>query len=217
MKSVVAMILIVFMFGGCAGRPTLVEPTPQQNFTADDGTAVIVGSVSQEFTEGAESAIASFYLDDAEGDRIDSLSVFSIMSLIRKTEFEDVSGHVFAITLEPGTYQFGDWGIDNGTGMYIHPRRPEPLKFAVDRGEVIYIGNLHMNFDTGRNVFGVMITSGGWPKLMDRAKRDIPIIEEKYPALVRGVDKRLLDDHPWSLERLKERYNTTLKDPGGEE
>lgn len=120
--------------------------------------------------------------------------------------FQDSYGQLLVLALPSGKHEIDSWQITNGTGLRIFSKeKPVPLVFEVSKGQIKYLGNLHANLQTGKNLFGMTITGNGFPEVRDQGKRDIPMLEEKYPQFKGKVAIDLLPLGPWvrSAETLR--------------
>ena len=75
--------------------------------------------------------------------------------------------------------------------------RPPTLEFDLKPGEVVYIGNLHMNIKTGKNLFGWTINGDAYAQVLDRHERDLNLLNARYPQFSSKVVTRLLPIGPW--------------------
>jgi len=179
---VITGILFLLVSTGCATRYPNIKPgTSSIDFTKN---GAVVGSV-QETTTGRLSGGIYFYYQNIGSGAGGTLATRNPF-VGQDNDFGDTKktrGGVFAIALPPGSYEFNDWLINNGTGADISPRNPKKASFLVEAGEVTYIGNLNMLLRTGKNLLGLEIISGGRPVITNQADRDISIIKTKYPFL----------------------------------
>ena len=79
-------------------------------------------------------------------------------------------GGGFAVEVPEGTYRIVGWHVVRGS-HHSNSTRPINIEFTVERGKATYIGNLHFDAD--------------WEdvKLRDKAARDLPLLQSKYPVL----------------------------------
>lgn len=194
---VLALAAVVSALAACASGPSFREPTPDPSVKLESPTnGIVVGSATHEIRDGAEAAYAGYRFHRADGGGAWSVVSQQQGLMSRARHFEDVNGVVFAKELPAGEYVLTNWWLNNGTGMTVSPREPVPIQFTVRAGEAVYIGNLHMTVRTGDNIFGITITAGGWPEIVDHAERDLPVIRSAYPALP-DIRVGVLDGRHW--------------------
>ena len=115
----------------------------------------------------------------------------------RNTDFIDVCGHVFIVSLPAGQYYIAKWDANSGSLMY-GPRAWKPVPFTVQAGRATYVGNIHFGVLLGPDTFlgkHSLIALG--PVLDDQSARDIRMLQQRYPWLVSGlIDKQLLELPP---------------------
>ena len=177
----IACGLLIVTLSGCAAKSV------QKDFTFKDDQSnegLVFFSVSHDLA-GGRGAKAIFYLDGGVTSGTGSM-VFSLREAFpgipAGSEFEDSYGQLVALALPVGKHQIDGWQITNGTGARIYPReKPAPLEFHVQAGQAKYLGNLHANLQTGRNLFEVTIVGNGYPEVRDRRDRDVEIFEARYP------------------------------------
>jgi hypothetical protein len=171
---------------GCAGPRGEME---RAAFRPTPGKAVIVGTAS--YTDnGVETISVNFWLENATipyasprlrvpvNPRQKVISGGGGAGAVRAT--------VFAFEVAPGDYQLADWAL-SGESWLVKPTGMQPRRFTVRPDEVLYIGNLHMTYDTDKLYMATNVPTRGHPSINDAADRDIPLIKEKYEALA-GVD-----------------------------
>ena len=170
---------------GCAINST--KPIARDfSFDAKANTGLIIGSISQEL---AKNKVNSYFYLASNNDIHTSQKVkVSKNSLLlhsyKRSQFSETSGRIYALELPVGKHTLKTWSVFNGTGATITPRNePTPIEFTVKKGEVLYVGNLHMNFINGRNLFGMSIIGSAYPELTNEYDRDISVFHDKYPGL----------------------------------
>ena len=104
-------------------------------------------------------------------------------------EVEDGRGHVLVVPLTAGEYEFNRWRIYSNNGQMESSwfsREPYSIPFTVKPGEALYIGELRVAHTFGKNVFNMIIPTGGLYTCNDEFERDMPLIKEDYP-FIEGV------------------------------
>lgn len=212
-----SLLLIVFFF--ISGCQTL---NVKEDFELDPEaeTGLVIGSVTQNI-DAATEANAAFFINKESGKNIKNIQA-KVNSLILGTltannEFaeQQKSGRIFAVEVPAGENILDSWEIKLSGGGYIYPRTPPPsLSFDVNPGEVIYIGNLHIDVESGKNFLGIKRAFGGVPSLYDEQERDIPLLKAKFKALAdKNISVNVLHEGVWVDE---ETIDDELEIPLGE-
>lgn len=192
---------LIFAFGlllvlvGC-GTPVARNTTPD----ALAGKAVIIVSVTHdaEFRAGAQAIV---YMDaDSMATQVLLKSVKEGIVVPEASEFTDRRGHLYVLEVEPGRHKFNGWQVVSA-GLRIHRKDPtDDLVFEVNKGEVLYLGNIHSRLVDGHWVLGGRSARGGFPVVIDRSDQDIPLAESKVPALAGRVRSAVLPVGPWTRD-----------------
>ena len=193
-RGLITASLIIVTLAGCATKSIQSDFT----FSKEQTEGIVILSISHDLA-GPRGTKAIFYMD---GGDIGGSMLFSVDDVILgipgRGEFKDSHGHLLVLALSPGKHMIDSWQITNGSGLRIFPKeKPKPLEFEVVSGKVKYLGNLHAKLQTGKNIFGITITGNGYPEVIDRQTRDIPMFEEKYPQFKGKVALELLPLGPW--------------------
>lgn len=194
-KQLIAAYLVIATLTGCAAKSI------QSDFAFKNAPdkGIIVLSISHDLA-GKRNSKAIFYMDGglANGGSVLFSLDDAVPGIARGTEFDDSYGHLLVLALPAGLHKIDSWQITNGTGLRIFPKeKPKPLIFDVASGQIKYLGNLNGNLYTGKNIFGITIVANGYPEVLDRRERDIPIFEKKYPQLKGKIVVDLLPMGPW--------------------
>jgi hypothetical protein len=191
----IAFALLIFVLAGCAAK------TIQGDYSSkdDQNEGIVFFSISHDLV-GGRAAKAIFYLDG--GVTSGGSMVFSLPEafpgISAGSQFKDSYGQLIALALPAGKHQIDSWQIFNGKGLRIFPReKPSPLEFNVQAGQAKYLGNLHANLQTGKNVFGMTIVGNGSPEVRDRRDRDVENFEKKYPQFKGKILIETLALGPW--------------------
>ena len=192
----IAVGLLIVTLSGCAAKSV------ERDFSFRDdqmNEGLVFFSVSHD-QSGGRGAKAIFYIEGgASGESTMVTSLREAFPIVLGSEFKDSYGQLIALALPVGKHRIGGWQITNGTGLRIYPReKPVPLEFSVHAGQARYLGNLHANLQTGRNVFGITIVGNGYPEVRDRRDRDVPMFEARYPQFRGKVVIEPLALGPWT-------------------
>lgn len=191
------LLLVVISIIGCSTNSI------RSDFRFDENAqGVAVFSVSNNKIAGKGRAAAIFYMNGEATEenyrQLESTEKGFLGGGVEDSEFSDVQGRLFAITLPAGDHELTSWKIFNGAGVHIRPRNePTPLKFHMGNGEIKYLGNFHINIQMGKNIFGMKMIGGGWPEIRDEGVRDIAIFEERYPQFKGMVVNEVLKTGLW--------------------
>ena len=213
-----ALVVVGFLLSGCATKSVGTEFA----FTPESETGLIIGSASSSQEDSWYSASVRFFYAKANDENplgastsgfIQALPRNPLLGTTGPSEFQGTDGSLFAIALPPGDYVFSTWDIDNGSQAIIYPVDPKPLTFKVRKGEATYIGNLHMFLRTGKNLLGITIIADGRPIIADKSDRDIPLLLERYPNIMRAdIRIEIIDDRPWGGKGPPARIEAQLAD-----
>ena len=143
----------------------------------------------------ANASLAIITLGLVRGGDIDT---FDSKLKVNKADSSN-TGYMFVMKMPPGEYQIKRWSVSQG------PSREEgltPQKFDVVKGQVTYIGNLHMNLlRTSYAHFGPSRTKvdEAFPEIRDQYKRDISLFIKYFKNLGNvTIRKQLLRLGPWT-------------------
>jgi len=206
-RWLITATLIVVTLAGCAAKSIRSDFT----LSKEQAEGIIILSISHDLA-GPRGTQAIFYMDGgtAHGGSILFSVDNNVLGVPKRGEFKDSHGHLLVLALPPGKHAIDYWQISNGSGLRIFPKeKPRPLEFEVASGSVKYLGNLHANLQTGKNIFGKNITGNGYPEVIDRQSRDIPMFEDKYPQFKGKVGLELLPLGPW-VQSFETRKQTDL-------
>src|SRR6185312_162612 len=114
-----------------------------------------------------------------------------------KNHYRDKYGHVYVLELPPGHHTITSWSA-TWSNRYTTPVVGAPLEFDVARGQVIYIGNLHVRWLMGKTpLFHARVPYAAWAAIQDQSAIDIPIAEKSNPAIATRARIALLPLGPW--------------------
>lgn len=195
MTWLITVCVLISVLAGCAAKSLQKDFV----FSNEGNDGIVVVSVSHDLA-GKRAARAIFYMDGgigSGGSMLRSLDEF-IPGVPGGSEFKDSYGHLLVLALPAGKHTIDSWQITNGTGLRVFPKeKPSPLTFEVVGGQVKYLGNLHANLATGKNIFGITITGDGYPEVRDQQQRDIPLFEDRYPQFKGKITVDLIQLGPW--------------------
>ncbi|PCI42613.1 MAG: hypothetical protein COB51_12795 [Moraxellaceae bacterium] len=196
MFRALVLIFVGLFLSGCA--TTSIENG--FNFL-DSDQGIVVFSVTNDIGGGLHNNKAIFYMNHKENKnyrQLESTQEVFPGGWYKPSEFGKVQGRLFAITLPAGTHKLSTWKIFSSAGVFISPRvDPNPLSFEVAQGEIKYIGGFHMNLRAGKNFLGMTIVADGYPEILDRSERDIPMFEKRYPQFEGVIKSEILKIGPW--------------------
>lgn len=192
------------LLAGCAGVAVDRDIAPAQL----SDKAVIVLSVSHD--DGARSAAnAIFYMD---GQSLGDLVVMQTQpQMVLRNDFKGRHGRLFILEVTPGHHRIVGWQVVSA-GFRITPaQKPVPLEFDVDKGDVVYLGNLHAQLVLGhKTLFGGRAANDARIVVADRSDEDIPLAEAQTPALKLHMRTALLPQGPWGESETKQVFDVPL-------
>lgn len=165
----------------------------------EGNSGLVIVSVSHDLA-GGRNTNAIFYVDGGivSGGSMLSSSDKDFFGISSGNEFSDSYGRLLVIALSPGRHTIDSWQIANGSGLRILPKEKlAPLTFEVTRGQIKYLGNLHANLATGKNVFGMTIVGDGYPEVRDLRQRDMSLLDNRYPQFRGKASTELLPLGVW--------------------
>lgn len=182
---------------GCASKSV------PKDFSLDPGKkeGIVVVSASHDLP-GGRATRAAFFLNGGPSEEHGGL-LFSMVDVVPGvipggSDLEDGYGKIYALSLPAGRHRINSWNVKVGNAVTIRPTEdPLPLDFQINAGEIKYIGNLHANLQTGKNIFGMTVVGNGYPEVRDERQRDIALFEEKYPQFKDRAVIDLLRLGPW--------------------
>ena len=193
---IILIPIFLILISACAHTP-LKNIKSDFSLSKSSSKGVVFGSVSQSY--GAAEFL--LYMSNADG----SWSVYknareqSAFFGYEKSELGNMEGKLFAFEAPAGKYRLNTWAIKRGVDVFIRPIvSPEPVEFIIENGRTTYIGNIHMEFRMGENLFGMRMVFGGLPIIKDEFERDNKLFSEKYTALTSTpIDKDIPLKGPW--------------------
>jgi hypothetical protein len=190
----ITLIAAAFLLTACAGNP--VKGSVTSNEISE--MAVIVFSVSHDI-QAKNGAKAIFYLDNENTtERVVLKSVQDTLSIPTESDFSTRRGHLYVLQVTLGHHQFDAWQVSSA-GARIFPKTlAAPLEFEANKGDVIYLGNLHTKLLLGHGMlFGGRAASDAIPLIQDMSEEDIPLAESRTPAIKGKIRRSLLPIGPW--------------------
>jgi len=188
-----AAALACAALGACVSNATVVDRKTTAEQAADK--AIVIVSVSHDRT--ASGASARFIIDGGTPQAVKVESASGKMELPIKNHFHDKYGHVYVVELPPGRHRITSWNA-SWRNQYTEPVMGVPLEFDIARGDVVYIGNLHVKWLMGRTpLFNKQVPYAGLATIRDESAEDIPIAEKLNPAVAGRARIALLPLGPW--------------------
>jgi hypothetical protein len=183
------------LLAACAGTQVVSTAPP-----AEIGRkAVIVLSVSHDIG-ASDGADAIFYLDEARyPGRVVMKSLQDNLSIPVKSDFEDRRGHLYILEVEPGPHTIDGWQVASAGMRITSDTRGSVLRFNIEQGQALYLGNLHAKLLLGRSLFFGMGRAAvdASPEVRDEQSADIALAESRVPALRGRIKVALLPQGPW--------------------
>ena len=96
-----------------------------------------------------------------------------------------IVGRLAVVELAPGDYEIRRWVMRAGNGAMYASRRPFGYRFTIAAGEVVYLGNVHTDIQQSASASALPYASS----VSDKQARDLPLLQQKYPAIRAGTIK----------------------------
>ncbi|MGN6525430.1 MAG: hypothetical protein ACTHL8_03510 [Burkholderiaceae bacterium] len=139
---------------------------------------VIISGGSQTSCAGNPTAVEIQAVEDHSHFNIKGLLGFN--GVLEKSMYPDHAGALGAFRLEPGDYRVFPWGLN----AMNKPTRVPEVDFTVKAGEVVYLGELYMDF-------GCALKNR--VSFNDQFDRDLALLRQLNPALAAApFEKRIL-------------------------
>jgi len=169
-----------YVFGSLT--QTFVNKTRSDGFN-DKYTSVIY--INERLKGSKQSYVAS--VSGGENNDIDS-------------KFTDLNGTIFLFEIPIGSHQLDHWsGID--AYMKVLPKRSmKALKFNIKEGDLLYLGNIHMNLTFGKNFVGTPVIAEVLPEIKHMFARDEILLKEKYKFLPASIIMQPLERRIWPFK-----------------
>jgi hypothetical protein len=180
----------------CVSNATVVDrkATPEQ--AADK--AIVIVSVSQERT--LSGASARFFIDGGTPDVVKIESAAGHMEIPIKNHFHDKYGHVYVLEMPPGHHRFTAWNASWRNLVTKTVNGQVPLEFDAAKGEVVYIGNLHVTWLLGTVwPFNKERPYAATVAIHDDSATDIAIAQRLNPAIAGKARVALLPLGRWGI------------------
>jgi len=105
-------------------------------------------------------------------------------------DFDELVGRVLFVELEPGNYKLDKWEVKlNELESIVPMKYPEQVPFTVKKGEISYIGNIHVERLKNKSIL---------PVINDYYARDIEMFRKKYINLSsKAVSKQVNYTGTW--------------------
>lgn len=186
--------LIATALCACVSNAPVADPHASVVQAADK--AIVIVSVSHDRT--ASGASARFFIDGGTPKAVKVESTAGHLELPIKNHFRDKYGHVYVLEMPPGHHRFTTW---NATWRNAYTRPVVglvPLEFDVAKGDVVYIGNLHVQWLLGKRwLTGSQFPYAAMATIKDEFAEDIAIAERSNPAIAGRARLALLPLGPW--------------------
>lgn len=189
-----SLIATILLLSACSGTP--VKTSATSNEIAE--MAIIVFSVSHDIA-AKNGANAIFYLDDADSSKKAVLkSIQDTLSIPVDSDFPNRRGHLYVLQVVPGHHQFDSWQVASAGARIFPKKRAPPLEFYVNKGDVIYLGNLHAKLVLGhRMLFGGRAAYDAMPVVQDMSEQDIALAESRTQTLKGKIRPSVFPTGSW--------------------
>ena len=202
-RGKIKYFLFILLLTGCQ------TPNISKDFKFNENeelkTGLIIGSVSQNLGN-SKATVADFRIDYALKNKTKLLYSMDLNEVLggfaNKFGFEDenTGGRIFAVELDAGDHQLDYWSINhNQNSLVLYPKVPPPvLKFTLERGQIMYLGNFHINIESYKSLLGAKLPAAGVPSISSEYDRDVKYFHEKYPQFKgKEITVNVLHDGIW--------------------
>ena len=190
----IAASLALASLAACISSATVVDGRATAKETA--GKAIVIVSVSND--SNLPDASDEFVIDGGAAAAVKVKSAAGRLERAISNDFQGKVGHVYVLELAPGHHRFTSWSAFwRGNTTKAGPAM-QPLEFDVARGEVVYLGNLHVHWVVEKAwVVNQPIPQTATAVVSDQAGVDIAIAERASPAITGRARVALLTLGPW--------------------
>lgn len=204
MKFIVRAFLLLFtakLLSGCASVPESIKATDK----VDPQKGILLASVT---IDDAPGVMDGWYFYKQKGSADEQrLDAVGLVWMTRPDDYptdKSKDGRLIALPVKTGEYELSNWMLyisQLGGFAQISPKtKPTPLTFNIQPGKITYLGNLHINTVSGKNIFGVEIPVGGDPIITNNQNIDFNLLKAKYPNLSSWpVQTNILDGNKWKI------------------
>jgi hypothetical protein len=189
MKQAAWICSWVAVAAGCASLPGQSAPEVTR-ITDRPGVGYVFGTLTQTFVPKSRSAmfddsyITHLCLDcTLPKARPSRVKVVGGESNQADPRFPGENGVLFLFEVPAGTHQLDRWYAREAYKTIVPEGKLRPLSFQVEPGEIIYVGNVHMDLTFGRNPLGAPVTTRVTPRIRDAFARDLSLLKAQHPEL----------------------------------
>ena len=201
------ILLLLCLCSLVSGCQTTVQSNirPDYDFENNKDTGLIIGTVSH--PEDVDDIVFSmFHINHYSGNPKGTLEFrersFLYSGHPAEFEFEDAGnkGKLFVLEFPAGEHAVDYWSIQAGFYGWQPKSAPTPLGFNIQSGEILYLGNFHMQTTKGKYWAGEF-QDGGIPVINDQSDRDVQLFRELYPDFsARNIKLNVLHEGRWTNE-----------------
>ena len=200
-------LLLLWLCSLVSGCQTTIESIIRTDYKIENNkdTGLIIGTVSH--PEDVDDIVFSiFHINHYSGNPKGTLSFrergFLYSGHPAEFEFEDAGnkGKLFVLEFPAGEHAVDYWSIQAGFYGWQPKSAPTPLEFNIKPGEILYLGNFHMQTTKGKYWAGEF-QDGGIPVINNQSERDIQLFRELYPNFsARNIKLNVLHEGRWTNE-----------------
>lgn len=189
-------LLAILLLAGCAAKNANQGLDPSQL----SKTGLVFASLSTG-AEGGDAPIATFSF--SQGGFVNSRQEQIAGLNLKPSELEGDFGRLIAVELPVGPNSLTYWSLTHGVTQYSSAKPVPEIKFIVEPGKALYLGNLHVHVEMAENVLGQPVINNLLPEIRDRSERDVALFKSRYPLV---GDANILLKQPflgeWSQDNL---------------
>jgi len=189
MRIVIVMFLAILV---SACETIKIKPIDQDYaFIEKPGVGYVFGTLTQTFVKKERSKIfddtyiSHIYIDEKVkgSNKSYRASVIGGENNIQNPDFPNENGFLFLFEIAVGTHQLDHWSAKEAYVTIMPNKSMVPLSFTITEGEILYLGNVHMDLGFGKNLIGAPVTSEVVPEIRHLFYRDKRLLLRKYKSL----------------------------------
>jgi hypothetical protein len=192
----VFLFILVLSLAACTTTPVSV-PKGLQGLPLGAG-GLVFGSIGT----GGDSHFSSYSLryravgSKEEGEFTFRQSRLHIMRTTVDFEHDDATGSVFSVRLPSGDYQLFNVRFYESHGQYgdstFTSKVEFPITFSIKEGKAVYLGEYLGQRYTGKNIFFIRVSAGGYFVVADQLERDMAVLQKRGESISRDATQNLV-------------------------
>jgi hypothetical protein len=206
MKFNILVVFILLLLSSCLNLDYRlpIDPEKQSSYRLKPDSGFLVGSFSyygfkpSSLDDGAPSkhpdrfSSYQFFFRGTDEANLNILgnigfhSDFWTNKVKHDFVLDEGEGHVFAIELPAGNYEFFEYKYSISTAVGSREwsgKYENPIPFVINSEMIHYCGEVRTIHGYGKNKLGMIMLFQGFPIFLDMHERDYDLLSRKYPFL----------------------------------